>query len=290
MGISGTSVVGYQAVSGNNHAMFWSSIAGTGAVDLNPSGYTASQANKISGSTIVGQADNHAIVWTGHNASSAIDINPSGYSQSAANALSGSTIVGFADSDAIVWSSPSATSFTDIHPSGEMSSAANAISGSLIVGTVRDQTGPQRAAVWTSPSANSFVNLNGGFIQSLGLGVENGVIVGAGELGFTWHAVVWTSISPVTSVDINPAGFTSSYATAIRNGLIVGYGVTSGGDTHALVWTQPNATSFIDLQTYMSSGYAQSSAADVDANHTVVGYGIETPSGQQDGFGWLPQG
>ena len=80
-----------------------------------------------------------------------------------------------------------------------------------------------------------------------------------------------------TAIDLNPSGFTSSYATGVGGGQQVGYGfgATTGIYQHALLWTG-TAASVVDLN---PSGFTASEALGVGGGQQV-GYG----SGPATGF------
>src|SRR5262245_10726589 len=71
------------------------------AIDLNPSGFTQSYANGISGNQQVGYGygsatgnSYHALLWNG-SAAGYVDLNPSGFTSSQAYGISGSQQVGY---------------------------------------------------------------------------------------------------------------------------------------------------------------------------------------------------
>lgn len=78
------------------------------------------------------------------------------------------------------------------------------------------------------------------------------------------HALLWTS---TTRIDLHPAGYLGSYATAVSGNTQVGYGAPSTNSLHALMWS--GSPSAIDLN---PSGYTTSYAFDV-SNTGQVGYG-----------------
>jgi hypothetical protein len=65
------------------------------AIDLNPSGFMASQALGVSGGQQVGAGggQQHALLWMG-SAASVVDLNPSGFMASQALGVSGGQQVG----------------------------------------------------------------------------------------------------------------------------------------------------------------------------------------------------
>lgn len=290
-GSSGNSVVGYETVGANAHAMFWSDPQGSGGQDLNPVGRTSSVANKIGPTLIVGEADNLAYVWTSPRESSAVNIHPAGYAESFANWTMNSTIVGEADNHAMVWNSPSATAYIDIHPTGFSASYANSMSGTLIVGCGNlSSTGVQHALIWPSKSATAAVDIHpSSFYSSCCNAADSGLIVGSGEIATTkaLHAMAWTGKTSASAIDIHPAGYDSSCAWSTRGGLIVGYGVIAGV-SHALLWTKPSPNAFVDLHSLLPTNYTQSFALDIDANKVIAGQGTIGSSGEIDGIAWSP--
>src|SRR3954462_1775168 len=107
------------------------------AIDLNPSGFTSSEADGIANGQQVGVAagpatdfDSHAILWTG-TAASAVDLNPSpsGATMSQAYGVADGQQVGFSggtatgNPHAILWTG-TAASAVDLNPSGFTNSDA----------------------------------------------------------------------------------------------------------------------------------------------------------------------
>src|ERR1043165_3732143 len=72
-------------------------------------------------------------------------------------------------------------------------------------------------------------------------------------------------------VDLNPNGFDSSYAFGVSGGQQVGYGSgpASGGQTHALLWSDSAAT-----------------AVDLNPGGFVASYATGVSAGEQVGYGW----
>jgi hypothetical protein len=64
-------------------------------------------------------------------------------------------------------------------------------------------------------------------------------------------------------VDLNPAGFSSSFTTGTNGQKQVGYGWVSADHRHALVWSG-SADSVIDLHQFLPSGYYDSRAHGID--------------------------
>jgi hypothetical protein len=125
-------------------AMLWTGTASS-AVNLQPSGFTNSQADAVSGNQQVGfgtkmtgvsSSTTHAIVWSG-TAASAVDLDPAGFAFSEAKATNGAQQVGFSKvtststtTSAFLWSG-SAASAIDLQallPSTGVWSSSNAFS------------------------------------------------------------------------------------------------------------------------------------------------------------------
>jgi uncharacterized repeat protein (TIGR03803 family) len=88
-------------------------------------------------------------------------------------------------------------------------------------------------------------------------------------------------------VDLNPSGYTSSYATGISGSQQVGYGTSPDGNIHALLWSG-TAASTMDLHSLLSTNYGMFSvAAGIDANGDIVGYAYNTSTGQYDAILWF---
>jgi hypothetical protein len=123
-----------------------------------------------------------------------------------------------------------------------------------------------------------------GYAGSEGLGISGGQQAGAAEgpaASNNYHAVIWTGTGN-SIVDLNPAGFTTTYATATSGSQQVGYGdgtMTGGTNDHALLWSG-NASSVVDLNG--SLGY---SVANGMSGNNQVGYGA-TVGGNQHALVW----
>ncbi|MGD0770711.1 MAG: dockerin type I domain-containing protein [Tepidisphaeraceae bacterium] len=212
--------VGYGSAGSSEHALLWSSPAGS-AVDLNPSGFNGSYAYATSGTQQVGEAFNttitesyNAMLWSG-TAASAVNLNPSGYDWSCAYGVCGSQQVGFGrvggmegSDHALLWSG-AAGSAVDLAPAG--------VAYSYAVGT------------------------DGA--EQVGYGYPNAQDVGNGLC----HALLWSGTA-ASAVDLNPSGFINSTAYEVSGSQEVGYGMDSatGNSDHALLWTG-TANSVVDL-------------------------------------------
>ncbi len=107
----------------------------------------------------------HALLWSG-SAASCVDLNPSGFTRSEAYDTSDTLQVGFGygtatggATHALLWSG-SADSYVDLHsllPSSFLDSYAYCIDGSAIYGIGVDQNGSNHAIEWTIvPEPGSF--------------------------------------------------------------------------------------------------------------------------------------
>jgi autotransporter-associated beta strand protein len=179
-------------------------------------------------------ANNHALLWNG-TASGAVDLNPAGFTSSSALNTDGAQQVGYGtigqlgNNVALLWSS-SATGAINLNPTnltGITSSEAEAVSGNQQVGFGSGSgiSGDYHALLWTG-SANSTVDLNPtnltGFSSSLAEDTNGSQQVGFGYgsgTNYDAHALVW-SATPNSAVDLQPllpstGAWTNSYATAI---------------------------------------------------------------------------
>jgi hypothetical protein len=162
---TGYTIIGINAWSGP-YAVLWSGTAES-AVNLNPAGSMASQANAVSNGQQVGFNfyPRHALLWRG-SAESVVDLHPAGgYATSEANATNGTQQAGFG-----------------------------------FVGDESTQVGRSHALVWSGTAA-SVVDLNQflplGFTDAAATGITgNGNIVGWASKGSpvnpaNVHAVMW---------------------------------------------------------------------------------------------------
>jgi hypothetical protein len=155
--------------TGDSHAVLWSGSSAT-AVDLNPSGFTGSEAYGTNGSQQVGDGwgtatgnNLHAVLWSG-SANRAVDLNPSGFSWSRAYCVSGNQQVGFGygsltggNDHALLWTGSSASA-VDINPTtlgGFTSSIANGTNGIDQVGYGTLADGSENALFWSGTAASA---------------------------------------------------------------------------------------------------------------------------------------
>lgn len=114
--------------------------------------------------------------------------------------------------------------------------------------------------------------------------------MGAGRsagTGYNYHALLWSSTA-ASVVDLNPSGFTVSYAhgTSGNQQVGMGYGPGTGSQYHALLWSG-TADSAVDLQKFLSSDYNSSQAWGIDANGNIIGYAYNIRKGQGEAILWV---
>lgn len=111
-----------------------------------------------------------------------------------------------------------------------------------------------------------------GFSNPVGLGIDYHLQVGYGTTsGSANHALLWF---PTFTVDLNPAGYTSSVAYAVSGLREAGAATIADGVTsHAILWND-DASNFVDLN---PAGYALSTATGINGT-TEVGYGTTNTS------------
>ena len=262
IGVSNTSQVGsgYGDATGFfSNALLWSGTAGS-AVNLHPAALQVSYATAATSTNQVGYGNaaggnTHALLWSG-TAASVVDLNPPGIDISYAHDVAGSKQIGngFNTSDflshALLWSG-TAASRVDLNPAGYTESFGNGISGSAALGYAQVGYG-----YGSSTSDNN-------------------------------HAILWTGTA-ASKVDLNPSGFTETYANDVYGNAIAstqvgsGAGSATSGATHALKWSGTTASK-VDLN---PSGFDLSEALGVSAAGQVGdGFGAST-SGAYHALYW----
>lgn len=272
---------------------------------LHPPGLVNSQAVRINRGTqeVVGQSwslnsdEVQALLWTGAG-TNVKSLNPGTAYSSHANSIGGPYVggarasLGMAHSvQAMAWGTYTYAPIA-MHPSAMAESAILGTGSGKFAGWAGGQptSWAQHAMLWTSTEANAVIDLHPGptFLASLANDIDPAgrQQVGVGELivdinsegnHFTIktedHALLWEG-SAASMVDLHPAGFASSQATAAANARQVGYGKPAGTDyNHALLW-EGSAASVVDLH---PAGFTESLAG-----------GLWEHDGYQVGTGWGP--
>lgn len=208
------------------------------------------------GADRTGTVRNHALLWSG-TASSAVDLNPSGFFASEANGVRDGQQVGFGETQinfsstrhALLWTG-SADSAVDLHPTSFASSTALATDGRQQAGFGQIGSSPfgatRQALLWSGTAA-SVVNLHpvSGFDSSSARAARNGKQVGTGTLaggGFSapTHALFWSG-SAQSMVDLHaflPAGVSSSSA----NGIDAFGNIVGTADGRPVLWRPRSQT------------------------------------------------
>jgi len=211
-------------------------------------------------------------------------LNPPGWGYSYAAGVSGGQQVGSGCGTtgwhACLWSG-TPESCVDLHPSGFPASEAEGISDGQQVGMVGSSAFVGHASLW-SGTPESWVDLHPNphfewpdYCEgSEACGVSGGQQVGTGFFPrrFTSRALLWSGTAE-SCIDLNPSGFSESWAYGISGGQQVGQGYVapaSGMNMHALLWSG-TPESCVDLH---PSGFQGS-----------VAYGVS--GGQQVGFGYV---
>ena len=292
-------VVGFgggSATSSNDHALLWNNSSTP--IDLNPSGFRASQARGISGNWQVGNGagpitnyDTHALLWNG-TAASAVDLNPAGYANSYGLGIGGNQQVGYgtfltnvSNVHALLWTG-TAASAVDLHPTllgGFTISSANATDGNTQVGYAFGPSSPAHAILWkgTAASAVDLQPTIAGADASSANATFGGQQVGHYSSGVNnyQHAMLWSGTA-ASAIDLNPTllpGFTYSDAYATNGSQQIGFGNGAGTGTydHALLWSGTGASA-IDLQALLPSSFQSSRALAFDAAGDIFGLAVDT--------------
>jgi hypothetical protein len=152
-------------------------------------------------------------------------------------------------------------------------SEATHINAGRLTGLVSNVAGTlTHAALWNI-NAKGFADLHptsGMFVSSRINDINGAESVGVGDTGRFNHALLWLNANPSSTVDLNPVGFTSSYALGTTGTQQFGYGYPTATPevTHALLWND-SAANMVDLN---PAGFIFSLASAGDVNHQV-GYG-----------------
>jgi hypothetical protein len=241
-------------------------------VDLNPAGFSASNAYdvfdgvQVGGGTTISEGG-HAILWRG-SANSFIDLHPSeSYLGTFAQCIKGDFQGGVANSytdpehrHAVLWRG-SAKTIRDLHPPRQK---------------------PANAYPYESTEVSG-IDCNGyavGFGVPHPLGVEPRVT----------HALLWRG-SATNYVDLHPSGWYETQALTIVGEIQVGRGSQTKGVIHALTWSG-SADSVIDLHQFLPKEMTYSVAKKIDEFGNILGIAgniTQDPDQPQVVVMWVPR-
>ena len=206
---TGTSIAGSASTPGGLHAMLWPTSNLKAPNDLNPAGYSSSEAYGVGGRLQVGYAvltstnQYHAILWRG-SATSKVDLTPPSVSSAYVEATDGKTEVGggsvSTSNHAMLWRG-TAKSMIDLNPSVFVKSYGRGVLGNVQAGYayISGQYYPH-AIVWNGTAQSAVdlqLSLPSTYIGSEALGLDSkGDILGAavyndGRNPVAWHAIMW---------------------------------------------------------------------------------------------------
>lgn len=276
-------------------------LSPTGApVNLLPTslGYSGAYLSSTNGNYQVGNAGYHAILWHG-TANSAVDLgdgNAVGISPNGAQQVGYSG--GVFGGHATLWNGTAAsavdltpTNLTPLDPS-----AAVATNGAKQVGNGSDAAFRSHALMW-SGTASSAVDLDPTNLPALSASAAMGISPsGSQQVGYGIlliandqfeHALLWNG-SADSAVDLNPAGFASSFAVATNDSVQVGFAsATSIGDhDHAFLWTGTCASA-VDLSALLPFSSTASDANFIDAQGNIFGTATDL-NGNLHAVEWTP--
>lgn len=321
--VSGGIAAGYvstTAFSGTVQAALWDGFNG---VNLHPS-FLDDAANGIRGrSSVLGSAgtlqvgwgagpstNNRSVplTWIGLAESATILTVPFAGTNAQASATDGLQIVGYGTPltrdgtttgpfRAILWDVASRTS-VDLGDGGGGAQALG-VGGGQQVGYVVKSL--QNAALWKG-SAKSLVVLHPkNAVVSVAFGTD-----GVSQVGYSgydvrvrreaangnkdkrfYYATIWNG-SSASALNIHPAGYGNSYATAVKGTWITGYASDetrfgTPGYYHAIVWDSSYQST--DLQSYLPAQFVGSQALSVDESGNVAGVAL-TAGGQRHAILW----
>lgn len=257
-------VVGRSWTQTREQALLWTG-AGTQVRSLSPGAAYSSVANGISGNHIGGTVSSlgvphslQAWAWgTYSQSTTGVSLHPPGMDESGIFDAGGGQFAGWAggqstswEQHAMLWTSTEANAVVDLHPR-HLSFVLSEASG--IDPTGHQQVGASALFVDLESEAGGFPP-NEDDPPTLTIKTEN-------------HALLWSG-SAASAVDLHPAGFFSSYATAVAQSRQVGYGAPTGSEFyHALLWAG-SAASVVDLH---PAGFTESRAGGLWQGYQVGG-------------------
>jgi hypothetical protein len=252
------------------------------AIDLNPSGFTSSQANGIDDGQVVGWGYKGAtndpstgLLWN----NSGKDIIEFGVN-SLIYAVKGGQQVGEEGwTTCCLWHG-TPESKTVLNDEMGIAFDTDGVHQVGCSGVVR-----RHASLW-SGTAESFVDLHPiGYSDSFANGVSGDYQVGYGyreeASRMKGHALLWNG-SATKYLDLTPSGFPESFAVDISGSQQVGYGITLTGNSHALIW-YGSAASVVDLN---PNGFTSSSSFATNGTQQVGKGNGSITGGQTHGIVW----
>jgi probable HAF family extracellular repeat protein len=191
---------------------------------------------------------------------------------------------------AFLWSQN--TGMQDLGTLGGCCSGAFAINDrSVVVGWSEAATGAGEAFSWTQAAGMLPLSTGKGkFSNTIAYAVNNqGFIVGGGNVvssALTQHALLWTPSGGM--MDLGSLGGTNSMALGInRSNQVVGWSLTSSGETHPFLWTRTTGVQDLGIL----SGFFSCSATAINNLGQVVGTCFPLiPTDMPHAFLWTPSG
>ncbi len=272
----------------SSRAAIWRSESPTSYSYLQPPNNMVSFAWAIRGEEEVGRTDTHASMW--HGTKSFVDLHPAGYIGSEAFSTDGEFQVGFGELQdshlhALLWHG-TAESVTDLTPIGARNAVAQGIDNGIQVGSISFSDSSAGAAYWRG-SAESWHFLSPPDMFSDAYDIEGDDIVGTTYFGRPnaehGHAWLWRGLGQ-EQIDMHPGeewDWSAAYITAGGYQIGTVHGLVGG---RSALW-HGSASSFVDIQQFIPSGYGQASARGVAVwNGFVYVVGNVTKDGWQHAF------
>lgn len=272
-------VTGYYSVGGTNRAFVWSNgvIYDPGTLggnysypnDINASGQIAGQSYDAMGNT-------YASVTTGTNT---VGLGTLGGRQSYGYGINDAgDVVGSSDTTggnlhAFYWSQATGT-MRDLNAPGGLSIASDVNNHGQVTGIFTISPGGGARQMFFYDGTQMITPGTLGGAESVGTRVNDaGQVAGYSQItGGAFHAFLYSN---GVMTDIHNAGYAQSFAYGLNNaGSVVGVWRDAGNNKHAFLWTM--ATGMLDLQALIDPtlGWYLLSAAQINNNGDIVGYGI----------------
>jgi hypothetical protein len=288
---------------------------GSNVVDLHPTGFSASYANRSRNGQQVGfgftSDPNIALLWTG-TAESVVQLNNSETLSAVASDTDGQTQVGAARTilggpldNAYAWQG-TPESGRSIHPPTLFGSAAFAIRDGAIVETGEDFGEMRTGVYWPSLNDQGQIVRPDGFDETFLYDLVLGYGFGEGygsATGGPRHAMLFNLSNFSDTISLHPAdpSVINTYArsarafgTTLNDVVFVGSAAvedipgTGETDEHAVAWVGP--TTFVNLHRLLPTGFnfRYSVAQAVDESGKIYGFASDL-QGLYVGVVWTPQ-